>query len=45
MKSIPNKDLLSIKGDHSRTTTKDRKEGIVPHLYLKVGDQPVGNKG
>jgi len=35
MKSMPNKNPLSVKGDNGRAATQDRKVRVVPHLHLQ----------
>ncbi len=41
VEDIPDEDMLTVQGDNSNTTTQNRKEGIIAHVHLEVGDRFV----
>jgi hypothetical protein len=38
VEGIPDEDMLTIEGDNSGATTQNRKEGIIAHVHLEIGD-------
>ena len=41
VEGIPDEDMLTVEGDNSGTMTQNRKEGLIAHAHLEVGDQFV----